>query len=684
METVCYFCAKSLPNYPHMSKKKTQPTPPRTAAPQAASPKVSLTEHLDFQNPWLWGAVLVVAIVLVYFVSLQNGFMVFDDDKAIRYNNLIKNPTFRGLFLGNNLGMYAPITWSGYALVYAIAGENATAFHTFSLMLHIGCVLSVFALFRMLQPRTEVSFFAALLFALHPMQVEATSWIAGQSALTFSFFYLLSLVAYVRWQENQRLLLYGLSLFAFVLSVLSKSAAVTLPLMLLALDWYKQGNVSLRDVLTKTPYFLISLVFGLYTFSTREAEGHHLTVATQTLNLFDRFLMVCHSLLFYPVKLLFPFGLSIYYPMEKTEGVWSIDYYLAPLALAAVGWLAWKHGRRDRLVGLSALWYLLPLTVMLPYVSVGTFEMRSDRYVYISSAGVFLLLVWLAQRATAELRRSALLAAALLLGFLTYQRSQVWKNEVSVFRDCVDKYPDAPLCNCNLAYGELLNHDYENSAAHYTKALELDPTYVEAYNGRGQAYFQLRKFQEAFSDFDNAIKAGIVTPKLFLNRGKCHVILGRPAEALPDLSQSLRLEPRNPETYYFRAVASSKLGDLPNALQDYSNAISLNPQYIEALVNRGLIYFNEQKYEQAIADYTAALAVRPDVVLALNNRAIAYLSIGKLTEALSDANSSIAAQPKYPKSYETRAQILNLLGRAAEAAQDLQKAEELKENLPKQ
>lgn len=666
-----------------MSKKKTPPQslkqPQRPEKPEESSVAEStpVSGGFQFEPAWLWAVVLTVVTVMAYYISLDNGFMVFDDDKAIRYNNLIKNPTFKGLFMANNLGMYAPITWCGYALVYALAGESASAFHTFSLLLHIGCVLSVFTLMRMLQSRAEVAFFTALLFALHPMQVEATSWIAGQSALTFSLFYLLSLMAYVQWQNSQRALFFGLSIVAFVLSVLSKSAAVTLPVLLLALDWYKNGTVTLKNVLAKAPYFVVSLIFGLYTFSTREAEGHDLVVSSSAYNLFDRFLMVCHSLLFYPVKLLLPFKLSIFYPMQKTDGVWSIDYYLAPLALAAIGWAAWKYGRRDRVLGLAALWYLIPLAVMLPYVSVGTFEMRSDRYVYISSAGFFLLLVYLAQRVPAEIRRGALIGMALLFGFLTLERSQVWNNEVSVFRDCVDKYPDAPLCNCNLAYGELLNLEFEPSVQHYTKALALDPSYVEAYNGRGQAYFQLKKFPEAFSDFDNAIKVGIVTPKLFLNRGKCHVILSRPAEAIPDLAKSLELEPRNPETWYFKAVAEGKTGDLAGALKDYSKAIELNPQYVEALVNRGLMYFNEQKFDEAIADYTAALAVRPDIIIARNNRAMAYLSKGMLNEALADVNKSIEAQSNYPKSYETRAKVYSLMGKSAEAAKDMEKVKAL-------
>lgn len=667
-----------------MSKKKTPPPAkkkPLTPAPQMAPESPAAVEPEPafdfFRNPWLLAAILIAAAIAVYYVSLSNGFMVFDDDKAIRYNQVIRNPTFRNIFLSNNLGMYAPTTWLGYALVYALAGENATAFHTFSLLLHTGSVLAVFSLLQVLKMRREVAFFTALLFAVHPMQAEATCWIAGQSALTFSFFYLLSLIAYASWQRNERPLFYGLTLLLFVFSVLAKSAAVTLPLLLLAFDWYKNGTVTVKNVLAKIPFFAISLALGLYTFATREAEGHKLVVSSKAYNLFDRFLMVCHSLLFYPVKLLAPFNLSIFYPMEKSGGHWSFDYYVAPLVVGALVWLVWKYAREIREIGFGALWYFLPLTVMLPYVSVGTFEMRSDRYIYISSAGFFFLLVWLAQKLQPALRRGILAAAAVIFGFLTIQHSQVWKNEVSVFKNCVDMYPDATLCNCNLAYGELLNFDFENSILHYTKTLQLDSSYVEAYNGRGQAYFMVKKFPQAFSDFDNAIKAGIITPKLFLNRGKCHVILNRPAEAIPDLARSIELEPKNEETYYFKAVAEEKTGNTEQAVADYSKAIALRSGYIEALVNRGLLYAKAQRNEEAIADYSAALAANPNIALALNNRAAAYINLRRFEEALADVNRAVEVQPNYARAYLTRAQIYNTLGKADLAAADMARAAQL-------
>ncbi|MFN0014751.1 MAG: tetratricopeptide repeat protein [Saprospiraceae bacterium] len=665
-----------------MSKKKTLPSTarqqPAVTLPSAAKASPAQDEASPFfKNTWLLAGILVAAAVAVYAQSLSNGFLIFDDDKAIKYNAIIKDPTFQGIFGSNNLGMYAPVTWLGYALVYALAGESAPAFHTFSLVLHIGCVVSVFGLLNLLQSRREVSFFAALLFAVHPIQAEAVCWIAGQSAVTFSFFYLLGLVAYAKWQQNERPVFYGLTLLLFVCSVLAKSAAVTFPLLLLAFDWYRNGTLTWKNLLGKVPFFAVSAALGLYTLTTRAAEGHNLVVTTKALSLFDRFLMVCHSLLFYPAKLLAPLGLSIYYPMEKTDGTWSFDYYLAPLVVGTLFFLVWKYRKNVREASLSALWYLMPLSVMLPYVTVGTLEMRSGRYVYLSSIGLFLLVVWFAQKLQPAVRRGILAAAAVLYGLLTIQHSQVWDNEVTVFQNCVDKYPDAVLCNCNLAYGQLLKFDYPNSVEHYTKTLALDPTYVEAFNGRGQAFFMLKRYDEAYSDFDNAIRAGIVTPRLFLNRGKCHVILNRPADALPDLARSLELEPRNPETYYFKGVAESQTGNPDQALVDYNKALDLQPNYTDVLANRALLLANQKRYEEAIADYTTVINGNPNIAMAWNNRAAAHLSLSRYDQALADVNRALELQPNYAIAYRTRASVYRGLGQMDKAMADMNRSLEL-------
>ncbi len=665
-----------------MSKNKKFPAKPSHETPdnQAISQNIGQAEAAPaasfFEQKWLPVAVLLAASALAYANALTNGFMIFDDDRAIRYNQIIKHPTLAGIFGSNNLGMYAPVTWLGYSLVYALAGEQAWAFHAFSLLLHLGCVWLVFEVLKSLEISAEVAFFTALLFGVHPMQAEAVCWIAGQSALTFSLFYLLALWLYVRGETQGNRTFYWLCLLAFLASALAKSAAVTLPLLLLAFDWHRSGQITWKNIVGKIPFFAISLALGLLTFATREAEGHNLVVNSKTYNLFDRLLMVSHSLLFYPFKLLIPSNLSIFYPMEKVDGRWSLDYYLAPLVVLALGWLVWKFAQKswaNRPIGLAAAWYVLPLAVMLPYVSVGTFEMRSDRYVYISSAGFLLLVVLFLQKLQPRLRRGLLVGAAAGLAVLAYFQSKHWKNEVAAFENCVEHYPEAPLCNCNLAYGELLNRDFEKCVEHYTKTLALDPGYVEAFNGRGQAYFELKKFPEAFGDFDKAIQAGIVTPKLFLNRGKCHVILSRPAEAIPDLQRSAELEPKNPETWYFLAVAQNKTGDATASLSSYSKAIDLRPDYLEARVNRGLIFFNNGQTDEAISDYTAALSANPNVPLALFNRANAYLKNGKIDLGLADVNRAVQMQPNNPKLYETRVQLLRAAGRMAEAAKDLEK-----------
>jgi tetratricopeptide (TPR) repeat protein len=658
---------------PQQAQKKIEPAKLETTLP--AAPKAEVPQPSLFDNFWVLAAILIAVTVAIYLPSLFNGFVFFDDDKAILYNNALKNPSLSKFFSGQNLGMYAPFTWLAYWLGSALSGQEAWGYHLLGMALHALNTVLVFAFLKQLTGKNWAAFFAALLFAAHPVQVEAVSWAAALSTVLFSTFYLLSLLAYLRWRASSVPLWMGFSLAAFVAACLSKSAAVTLPLVLVAIDFYLNDNRLGKNWRSKIPFFAAALLFGIYTFVTREREGHDIEATSAAFSALDRFFMICQTILFYPVKILAPFGYSISYPFVKINGAWDWTYYAAPIVLLALGIFIAKKWRDkpDLLLGLAL--YLLPLVVMLPFRTVGSFELRSDRYIYLSCVGLFFLAAVFLEKIKPQVRNGLMAALAVAFGWLAFGQTAVWKDGVTLFKNCTDKTPESSLCQCNLAYNELLNLDFQGAVHHYSEALKYDPSTIEAYNGRGQAYFQLKKIPEAYADFDNAVKAGIVTPKLFLNRGKCLVMLSRPQEAIPDLTRSLELEPNSPEAYFFRAAAREKTGDPENALRDYTQAIQLFPNYVEALVNRGMMHFNAGRFGEAVGDYSAALKVAAAGVqpMILNNRANALAQLGKLDEALADANKALSLNQNYAIGYRTRAMIYTRLGQSDKAQADLQK-----------
>ncbi|MCB0576963.1 MAG: glycosyltransferase family 39 protein, partial [Saprospiraceae bacterium] len=254
-----------------MAKKK-KPDPVRTTEPRLAE-KSPTSAPGWLERNWIPELILVAAAILVYMSSLDNGFVFFDDDKAILYNKTLQNPSLSGFFSGQNLGMYAPLSWIAYWLGQNISGQEAWGYHALGLVLHaLNAVLAFIFLFRLTGLR-KAAFFAALLFAVHPVQVEAVSWAAALSTVLFSTFYLSALLAYLKWRRSPTPLWLAASLLFFAAACLSKSAAVTLPLVLFAVDFYLDKKLLRKFWLSKIPFFLLSFVFGLYTFSTRAQEG---------------------------------------------------------------------------------------------------------------------------------------------------------------------------------------------------------------------------------------------------------------------------------------------------------------------------------------------------------------------------------------------------------------------------
>ncbi len=633
-----------------MSKKSKKTNPAPIINPVEVPAAAATTAFFD--REWLPELLLLAAAILVYAGSLSNGLVFFDDDKAILYNRALQNPSLGKFFTGQNLGMYAPFTWIAYWVGTLISGEETYGFHLLSLTCHAISSVLVFRILKKLSSRTWLAFFCAILFATHPIQVEAVSWAAALSTVLFGVFYLGSYLSYLFFADNEAkgapaLPWLFLSLGLFLASVLSKSAAVTLPVLIVATDLLFYKNLLRKYWSIKMLYFLIALGFGFFTFITREAEGHDIVLESAAFSWADRFFMVSQTLLFYPFKILAPFGFTISYPFTKVGGSWAWYYYAAPLAIGGMVYFIWKKAfnNRDLLFGIAL--YLIPLAVMLPIRTVGTFELRSDRYAYISCIGIFWLIGLLLEKTNQTVRYSVTFALAATLGYLAWNQTNVWKDGVALFRNCVTHTPNSSLCQCNLAYNELIQSDFQNAATHYTEAIKLEPDFAEAFSGRGYAHMGLKKTQEAYNDFDIAIKSGLSSPKLFLNRGKCLSLLNRKAEALPDLSKSIELEKNNPDAFYQRGFIFDKSGDIEKAMADYGMAIQLNPTMLEPLVSRGLLHYTTKEYQKSIDDFTAALALNPVSVQALNNRANAEIALGQFDKATADATKALEINPNY-------------------------------------
>ncbi len=544
------------------------------AKPKSASSK-SVKSDISSDNNWQpW--VLAATAFLLFCTGLSNELLGIDDHMAT-----VDNPAVKNMDLSTfNLGMYAPLTWLGYGLAYMIGGAKPFWYHLMSALAHAANVWLAYRLLLRLDVRSSVAFAATLLFAIHPIQVESVSWIAGFSTPLFSLFCLLSALFYLDHSEKEEgsSQHYALSILFFVAACLAKSTAVMLPLLLLVFDffWKKPALASRKRWLGYAPYFLLALCFGLFTFYTRAAAGVDVGGEANSYSALERVLLVCYTPLLYWYKLLVPTSLSVYYSFDKVNGSLPLMYYAAPVILAVVGFAAWRFRQTAPYLHKGLLFYAANIFFALPFYSVGSFELCADHYNYLACIGIFYLLVsgWQsAQQGFPSFSGGIqwlgrIWVAALVL--LSLFQIQLWKDTISIVSNAIEK-------------------GYHQNG--------------RMYEARAIAYANDRKdLASAMRDFDKALE---INPKLadsYKFRGSLYGVTKQYAKSVADLSKYLELKPGDTEQYY----------------------------------NRGLSLLNLNRMQEAIADFTRTLEANPDFARAYRARGNAYISIGETAKGDAD------------------------------------------------
>jgi tetratricopeptide (TPR) repeat protein len=525
----------------------------------------------------------VLAFVMVIFLpALKNGFTNWDDIQYVTGNELLKDLSYTGLkkiFSTPVVSNYHPLTMLTLALNYQWAGMEAWSYHLTNIILHVFNTGLVFWLIMILSGRNAwVSAFTALLFGIHPMHVESVVWISERKDLLYSLFYLLAMLAYIKYLAKKQGWWLILVTLLGALSLLSKPAAIVLPLTLLLLDYYLRRKWSWSWITEKIPLILLA---GVDAYFTLEIQSERAIASVELHSLIERICFAGFGLVWYIIKLFVPYPLSALHPFPTHL---SLVYYAATLfAFCGIIFLVWKVRNRRYIFGFG--FYVINLLLVLQLISIGN-AVVAERYTYIPYIGLmFLLATEINRLLLTEFRRFKIFFLGVgvvwlfILSIMTTERIPVWKDSVSLWEDVLDHYPESPRAWTNKGIHYYDQKDWNRVIQDLTMALQYDPAYPNALEWRARAYLELNDGEKAMVD-----------AKSFYN-------------LYPDKNESL----------FIMAMAFEKTNQFQEALAMYDQLIPRAPEVHEYINNRGVIYFNKlQKYAEAKRDFEHCLLMDPD------------------------------------------------------------------------
>ena len=637
----------------------------------------------------LAGAALCLLVAVSYFPALAAGF-VWDDVILTRAAPL---HTWSGLaqiwFAPRGLiqdeAHYWPLLYTLFWLEHKLWGLAPLGYHLVNLLLHTGVVLLLWRLLRRLG--VPGAWFAAAVFAVHPLHVESVAWVIGRKDILATVFYLSSVLAYIRCTEmprGRRGGPYLLAVALFVLGLLSKSIAITLPVALLLWHWWRYGRVTLADGSRTLPFFLVGLGIGLadYAYSTS------LESVAFAYTLLERGLIAAHALAFYAGKLLWPVGLIGIYPHWE-PGVGDALAWGGAAGFAAVVAVLWCWRRqlgRGPLAGV--LFFAVALSPVLGFVDFGymQFAFVADRYQYLGGIGLIAVVAGAAGRAcqrglgmlSAHRTRPARLAigavgAAILAvaGLLTWNHAGIYRDPGTFFTHVIAHNPQARGAHHNLGLYLQAEGRYAEAHAAFQTALEREPDDPDTLNNIGALLLKQDRHEEAIARLRAVLRLNPQHPEAMKNLaralGGIGVLLsnqGRQEDAIARFRAALQLDPQYQTAMNNLATLLSSTGALlsyrgqhEEALARFHEALKLNPQHQDALRNLAEVRMIQRRYAEGLAAAQQVIARYPDDAQAHHLAGFGLFHLNRQAEALQHYDRALALDPNLTIAHEQRKQF---------------------------
>jgi tetratricopeptide (TPR) repeat protein len=576
--------------------------------------------------PWI-----VFAVVLfVFLAAIGNDFVNWDDDR-----NFLENPSFRGLSFQNlwwmattfHLGHYHPLTWLSLGVDYTLWGMNPAGYHFTNILLHaITAVLAYYLILLLLQigfhkewapPGLKMgAVLAALLFAIHPLRVESVAWVSERRDVLSGLFYLATLLLYLRGRLVA-------ALAAFACALLSKVIVVTLPVVLLILDWYPlRRRWSWRVALEKVPFFALALGAGLIGVGRYEA-GLSGAVADLDVTPWLRIMLSLYGLAFYVWKTLAPFGLYAQYVYSADPQPSDAPLVIAALFVAGVT-VALLLLRKRWPAGLAA-WGCYTVT-LLPVLSL----LRLDRQQYVADHHSYLATLGLAALGGSlfyyffrgphpQWALFVSLLVTLVLCERTVRQVWVWENSATLWTHTLEGSPLSIVAHNNLGRALAERGQPEQAIEHFGRAVEIRPSYAQARYNLGNLLMRQGRLTEAEPQLRQVVEQQPGLARAHSDLGNCLLRLGKTKEAEQRYREALEIDPVFADVHYNLAMALHRQNRMDEAEEHYRQATEFDPGNADAHNNWGVLLETQGDLEAALAQYRQALEIEPGNPDALRN-----------------------------------------------------------------
>jgi len=610
---------------------------------------------------------LIVTTVAVFWHLQHHEFVNYDDDLYVTENRHVQAgltaESVIWAFTTSHATNWHPLTWLSHMSDYELYGLNPKGHHLSNLLFHVVSTILLFLVFRRMTGALWRSSLVAALFALHPLHVESVAWVSERKDVLSTFFWMLTMWTYLRYVEDPRLHRYLLVFFTFSAGLMSKPMLVTLPFVLLLIDYWPLGRFQIEQsgdagtskkdqwgafrcekqhvfylIWEKVPFFALSAVSSIVTFLAQQKGGAVSSLVAYPLSI--RIVNALVSYVGYMGKTVWPHGLAVFYPHpDKMLPMWQVA--AAGLSLVLISVIVIRVARRFPYVPVGWLWYLGTLVPVIGLVQVGSHAM-ADRYTYIPLIGLFIIPVWglfdlgarwLCGRVVLTISTVGVLSAFMIATWLQVGH---WKDSITLFEHALDVTANNPVAHNNLGIALELQGKVDAGVAHYSEALEIKPDFAEAHNNLGSALDAQGRLDEAAIHYSKALQIKPDFAEAHNNWGGVLDAQGKVNEAMAHYSEALRIKPDFIEAHNNLGIALARQGKVDEAMAHYSEALEIKPDFAEGHNNLGIVLAVKGNLSEAVVHFCEAIRLQPTYAEAHKNLGFAYWLLGDMDSALNE------------------------------------------------